>query len=124
MQKILFVGLGGFIGASLRYIISNIINKGSFTLPLGTLLVNILGGFFIGAIITLSLNSTIISTNLKLFLTTGLLGGLTTFSTFSLETLGLFENKLYFLGILNINLNLLLSLLGVYLGKILIKLFI
>lgn len=120
MQNILFVGLGGFIGASLRYIISIHSSKllGS-QLPYGTLIVNVLGGFFIGLIMELSIKNNLIPHNLKLFLITGLMGGLTTFSTFSYETVALFSGGSYILGMLNTALNLFLSISGVLLGKLL-----
>lgn len=118
MQKIIYVGIGGFIGASLRYIIS--INSAKLfgnQLPYGTLIVNVLGGFIMGVIMELSLTTNFISPNLRLFLTTGIMGGLTTFSTFSYETISLFSGGMYTLGTLNTCLNLFLSLGGVLLGK-------
>lgn len=123
MEKILYVGIGGFIGASLRYLIS----IGSTKLfgnqfPYGTLIVNILGGILIGFIMEVSLSTNLISSNLKLFLTTGILGGLTTFSTFSYETISFFTEGSYLLGSLNASLNLFLSLTGVILGKFISKL--
>lgn len=118
MQKILFVGVGGFIGASLRYVISMSSSKLLGThLPYGTLIVNVSGGILIGFIMELGLSSNIISSNMKLFLTTGILGGLTTFSTFSYETISLFNEGSYISAVLNICLNLFLSLAGVVLGK-------
>lgn len=122
MQKILYVGIGGFIGASLRYIISMQSTKWFGTsFPFGTLIVNVLGGFLMGVIMQLSIDTTMISPNQKLILTTGVLGGLTTFSTFSLETINLFSDSNYLLGSLNIGLNLFFSLIGLVVGKILIK---
>ena len=122
MQKILYVGIGGFIGASLRYIISiQSVKLFGANFPFGTLIVNVLGGFLMGVIMQISTDNTLISTNQRLFLTTGILGGLTTFSTFSLETTNLFSDSRYILGTLNICFNLFLSLFGVILGKLLIQ---
>jgi fluoride exporter len=119
MLKILYVGVGGFIGASLRYMVSIYSPKLFGTqLPYGTLLVNVLGGILIGFIMEMCLSINLISQNLKLFLTTGILGGLTTFSTFSYETITLFNDSKYLLGSLNLSLNLFLSLGGVVLGKV------
>jgi CrcB protein len=112
------VGIGGFIGASLRYIIS--VNSSKFLgeqYPYGTLIVNVIGGILIGLIMELSLTTEMIPANLRLFLTTGIMGGLTTFSTFSYETINLFSDSRYMLGALNICLNLFLSLGGVLLGR-------
>ena len=118
MEKVLYVGIGGFIGASLRYLISMASPKVFGTqMPYGTLIVNVIGGILIGFIMELSLSSEMISPNLRLFLTTGIMGGLTTFSTFSYETIDFFIAGRYCIGILNISLNLFLSLGGVLLGK-------
>lgn len=118
MQRIIYVGIGGFIGSCLRYVISTYSPKifGN-QLPYGTLIVNIMGGILIGFIAQLSITTELISPDLKLFLTTGLMGGLTTFSTFSLETITLLSSGSYVLGITNASLNLFLSLLGVVFGK-------
>ncbi len=122
MQKIIYVGIGGFIGASIRYLISmNSARLFNSNIPLGTLIVNVLGGFLIGLIMELSISTNFISPNLKLFLTTGIMGGLTTFSTFSYETINLMDDGNYLLGFANISLNLFLSLGGVILAKFFCK---
>ena len=122
MMNIVFVGLGGFIGASTRYLISLYASK-LFTskIPIGTLTVNILGSLIIGIVMELTLKTSLISPHMKLFLTTGFLGRLTTFSTFSYETMELIEKGELLLAIFNIALNLLLSLGGAILGRGIIK---
>ena len=120
--NIICVGCGGFFVAISRYIISIYTSKQFlFKIPLGTLIVNVLGGFLIGLIMELTIKNNFISPQLKLFLTTGIMGGLTTFSTFSYETIVLMKEGNILLAILNILLNLILSLLGVVLGNIVIK---
>lgn len=121
MQKLLLaliVGLGGFLGASLRYLISIFAakNLGS-NFPYGTLIANILGALLIGFIMEFSMDSALISPNMKLFLTTGIMGGLTTFSTFSYETISMLSNGNMILGIENVILNLGCSLIFVVLGQ-------
>jgi CrcB protein len=122
MQKMIYVGIGGAIGACLRYIISaNSSRLFGTQFPYGTLIVNVLGGILIGFIMELSLTTDLISPELRLFLTTGIMGGLTTFSTFSYETINIFSDGKYILAGLNAGMNLFLSLLGVVVGKLLTK---
>lgn len=122
MIQILYVGIGGGIGAILRYEISkhsaNLINCG---IPIGTLLVNIIGGLIIGIIMQLSISTNSISNNMRLFLTTGIMGGLTTFSTFSYETVSYIQQGEVINGITNILLNVILSLTAAALGIWLVK---
>ena len=125
LQKIIYVGIGGCIGAIIRYLITMQSSKMFNTsIPAGTLISNVLGGFIIGMIMEISISTDYISPNLKLFLTTGLMGGLTTFSTFSYETISLMNSGCYLLGAGNILLNLFLSLGGVVLGTSLCKMIV
>jgi CrcB protein len=120
MQKILFVGMGGFIGCCLRYVVTlHSLKLFGIGFPYGTLIVNISGAILIGFILQMSVSSGTMSEELKLFLTTGMMGGLTTFSTFSNETVSLFTQGSYLLGALNASLNVFLSLLGVIAGRFL-----
>jgi len=122
MIKIISAGLGGFIGAILRYTLSSLIPKLSGYFPIATLIVNVLGGLSIGFLIGLSLKYTI-AEEVKIFLIAGLLGGLTTFSTFSYETVNMFSQGQNTAALLNTGLNVILSFLGVYLGKALSAVF-
>lgn len=121
MQKLFLafiVGCGGFLGAALRYLISIFAAKnlgGNF--PYGTLIANILGALLIGFIMEFSMDSALISPSIKLFLTTGIMGGLTTFSTFSYETVSMLNNGHMILGIENAILNLGCSLVFVVIGQ-------
>lgn len=118
MQKLMLVGTGGFLGAYLRYVITlNSAKIMGTDFPYGTLIVNITGGIIIGIIMELSQTSNAVSDNMKLFLTTGIMGGLTTFSTFSYETVSFFSRGDYMPAILNTGLNVFLSFFGVVLGK-------
>jgi CrcB protein len=124
MLEFIVVGAGGFLGSCLRYGITKLMEHWAVSLPFGTLLSNVLAGFFIGFIIGLEQQAAAIPARAKLFLTTGLLGGLSTFSAFSLETVSLFQSKEYLLAGGNILLNLGLSLAGVLLGMALATLLV
>ena len=88
MTGFLFVGMGGAVGAMLRYAISMIPYKGKF--PLLTLFINVIGALVIGVTAGLSARKNL-PQNAVLFLKTGVCGGFTTFSTFSLEAYNLLE---------------------------------
>ena len=120
-KEMLAVGFGGFIGSCLRFIFTKIGNKYLPYFPLGTLVSNLTAGFLIGLIIGYTQDSQIISEKIKLFLIVGFLGGLSTFSTFNMDTINLFQEHKYGYVILNILLNLGLSLLFAYSGLILSK---
>ncbi|ADG13873.1 CrcB protein [Methanocaldococcus infernus ME] len=115
-MNLIIIGIGGFFGAILRYLISSYITK--FNFPLGTLIVNILGSFILGFIMYFSLYSTI-NPEYRLFIATGFCGALTTFSTFSYETFLMIEEGLYIKALLNILLNIILCLISIYLGRVL-----
>lgn len=92
MRLILLVGLGSFIGGVSRYLISLfIVNRGLIAFPYGTLTVNIVGCFLIG--IVYGITERVGMTNeWRLFLATGILGGFTTFSAFSYESISLLRD--------------------------------
>ncbi len=82
-KAIIAVGLGGFAGSVLRYLVSRLVSGVNFfSLPLGTLLVNVVGCFVLGLLTGLFSRTQGMSPELRLLLTTGLCGGFTTFSTF------------------------------------------
>ena len=117
MLSIIYVGIGGFIGAIFRFLLSSTI-QGSSKFPLGTLGVNILGAFTLSLINYSSEKALALPNSARLFLTVGLLGAFTTMSTFSLESFRLLEENQNTLFIANLALNNLLCLIGIYLGKI------
>ena len=120
LSFLLAVGIGGFIGAILRFSSSYYINKligASF--PFGTLGVNVIGSFLIG-FLALYFEQTI-APNAKALLITGMLGALTTFSTFSLETVLMLQQGLYTKAFFNVALNVLFTLSATVAGMILFK---
>lgn len=114
MEKILFVGLGGAIGAMLRYSIGLLPAKGDF--PILTLLINILGAVAIGIVAGAAVKYGL-SENLILFIKTGICGGFTTFSTFSLEAFNLIKNRHYGLAAIYVLLSVSLCIGGVWTGE-------
>lgn len=92
MRLALIIGLGSFIGGISRYLLGYAIqNKAVSTFPYGTLTVNIIGCFLIGVIFGISERSGM-SNEWRLFLTTGIVGGFTTFSAFSYESISLMRD--------------------------------
>lgn len=114
-MNFLFVALGGAVGAAGRYAISLIPIKTSF--PVLTLITNILGAIAIGFIAGMMNSREDTSPHLLLFWKTGVCGGFTTFSTFSLEAFLLLEGKSYAAGGLYIALSVICCLLGILCGS-------
>jgi CrcB protein len=88
----MLVGLGGAIGSVLRYLTSLLaVHWLGDQFPYGTLIVNLAGSFAIGLVHQLGSDALLVPDGLRIFLTTGIMGGLTTYSTFSYETVRLME---------------------------------
>jgi len=105
-QTILVIGSGGFIGAISRAYLNGLINRNfPHDLPFGTLGVNIIGSLILGTLFAFFTYTELFSTPMKSFLSTGMMGALTTYSTFALETFWLFEGGSFTLGVTNILLN-------------------
>ncbi len=105
-QTILAIGSGGFIGAILRAYLNGVISQRvPHELPLGTLGVNLIGSFIMGVLIAYFMHSTLFSVHVKSFLSTGILGALTTYSTFAIESFLLLEGGSIVLGLSNMLLN-------------------
>ena len=91
-MDLIAVGLGGFIGAVLRYLIGLIPMNETTTFPIKTFVINILGCVAIGCIAAVAAKNTELNPRMILFLKVGICGGFTTFSTFALETTDLIKN--------------------------------
>lgn len=123
MKLILLIGIGGFIGSVSRYLLSlGIQNKFLSAFPYGTLSVNIIGCFLIGIVYALSDRGNV-TVEWRLFLATGILGGFTTFSSFSNDTVSMLRDAQYSYAFLYVSSSVLLGLLATFFGVFLIKLF-
>lgn len=106
LQTILAIGSGAFIGAVLRAYLNGVVNhQFPHTLPFGTLSVNLIGSFIIGVLFAYFSYTTFLGVQAKSFLTTGFLGGLTTYSTFAMETFFLLSGGHLLMAAVNMALN-------------------
>lgn len=85
LMPIVYVGIGGFLGAVFRYLTTLATQGASITFPYGTLISNVLGCFVIGIVASLAVGSTLLSSEARLFLATGVCGGYTTLSSLVYE---------------------------------------
>ncbi|MGK2945517.1 MAG: fluoride efflux transporter CrcB [Desulfuromonadales bacterium] len=121
-MKILYLGVFGGMGCIARYLVSGwIYALAGKTLPYGTLAVNVTGSLLLGLVMEGSLRSTLLSPDLRFGLTVGFLGGFTTFSTFSYETVRLLEEGSVVAAganiLLNISVCIVAALVGIYLAR-------
>lgn len=127
MISLFLVALGGAIGSSLRYGVSLIVtrNFSEAVWPMATFAVNIVGGLAMGLVFVWLGTFTTENPNIRLFLATGILGGFTTFSAFSLELYQIANRGLaslaFMYGAFSVLLSLLALLLGMYLAKVLFQ---
>jgi CrcB protein len=117
MNMILLVALGGAVGSIARYLMASRIQTATgWQFPLGTVLVNILGCFLIGILYVLLVARPEPKHELRALLITGVMGGFTTFSSFSLETVTMAMNGNYGGATLNVGVSVLACLVGTVLG--------
>lgn len=114
VKNFLLVALGGGIGSALRFCTSLYIHAKYFPWP--TLLVNIIGSFIIGLVFALSLKDQSFLYNWKIFLATGLCGGFTTFSAFTIENMDLLQSGRWLLALTYIALSIVLGIGAAFLG--------
>jgi CrcB protein len=121
MKLLLVVGVGSFIGGISRYLVSLFVqNKFLSTFPYGTLVVNITGCFLIGVVYALSEKGNV-NAEWRLFLITGFLGGFTTFSSFSNETVSMLRDAQYWQALSYVGVSIIVGLAATFGGISLIK---
>lgn len=119
MNNILLVGIGGFIGSILRYVVGGYVQQAtkSVSFPYGTLAVNLVGCFVIGFLAQLVEARGVFTSESRTFVFIGILGGFTTFSSFGNETLNLARDSQMMNALANISANVIIGILAVWLGR-------
>ncbi|MBK7445853.1 MAG: fluoride efflux transporter CrcB [Ignavibacteria bacterium] len=117
MIQILYIGLGGFLGAIMRFLISRFVGNYFSSFPLGTLIVNVTGSLLLGFIVYSVSFGKNISPEFRDFMTIGFIGAFTTMSTFAYESFRLAELSEFMYLFFNLFLNVFLCLLAVYVGR-------
>ena len=122
MPTILWVAAGGAIGASGRYLVNVLAGRAlGMDFPWATLIVNVVGSFVMGLLITVMALKLQVSPEVRAFLVTGVLGGFTTFSAFSLDFITLYERKAHGLAVAYAAGSVGLALLGIVAGMALAR---
>ena len=103
MARFLWICLGGAVGTGARYLLSGwLLRTAGPGFPWGTLAVNVLGSFLLGLIMQVAVATDLLPPTLRLTLTTGVMGGFTTYSTFNYETLQYLQQNDWLMGALNL----------------------
>lgn len=123
LKSILIVGFGGFIGTVARFLIMRYFQFTSTSIfPWSTFIINIAGCLLIGLIYGISKKNDVLSPEIRLFLTVGICGGFTTFSTFSNDAFLLIREQEWIRFALYTSFSVFIGLMAVYLGRFIIKL--
>lgn len=124
MLPILLVGVGGFLGSIFRYVLSGWVHRilDNPWFPYGTLAVNVTGSLVIGFLAGLVDSRSLFSSEARLFVFIGLLGGFTTFSSLTIETFSLARSAQLLAAAMNVTLQIFLGLVAVWLGNLLARL--
>jgi len=118
MRDLILVGIGGFIGAILRYGLSSVIQNDGSVIPIGTLLVNFLGTLLLGIVVYSAELVSFITPEIRIFLTIGVLGAFTTMSTFGHEAFTMFEDGRTIPLVVYVVATVLLVFLGIFVARI------
>ena len=122
MANYFIIGIGGFLGAITRYVVSAWIGqRWGRSFPLGTFAINVSGSFLIGLLMSLFTERFMVNPQWRLFLTVGFLGAYTTFSTFEYETGTLLKDGEWLVAALNIGLSVVAGFAALKIGEIISK---
>jgi CrcB protein len=103
VRQLFLVILGSGFGGGARYLVSGWFVRGfGLAFPFGTIAINVIGSLLIGIVMHVGLNTNLMSADMRVALTTGILGGFTTYSTFNYETVSFFQQGALLLGMLNV----------------------
>lgn len=122
VKSLLIVGIGGFLGTVARFVIARYFQYNvSSVFPWSTFIVNIAGCLLIGLIYGITEKGEFLSSDSRLFLTVGICGGFTTFSTFSNDSFLLVQEQEWVRLALYTSLSVFLGLMAVYVGRMMVK---
>lgn len=122
-RSLLFIGIGSFFGGICRYLLQQFIqNNYPSSIPFGTLIVNITGCFAIGLVYELAAKGNLLSSEMRLFLATGICGGYTTFSSFAYENVSMVLDGEFYYSMLYLALSVVVGFGAVHAGILFIKL--
>jgi fluoride exporter len=115
--RLIWICVGGAFGSGARYLLSGwVLEQLGPAFPFGTLAVNVTGSFLVGALMFLGVEAGMLSPTLRLTLATGVMGGFTTYSTFSFETMRYLQDGAWTLALLNVLVTVVVCLVACFLG--------
>lgn len=117
ISHLFYIGIGGFLGSTARFLVSRSASHVTTAFPLGTMIVNVSGSFLLAFILYSVIQGKSISPEFRSFAAIGFLGAFTTMSTFSYESVRLFETYNHYLAAINVILNVVLCIVAIIGGR-------